>query len=125
MCSLSWELSWRCATLSTLCLLRRVSGWLQGLPGAILACKLPCSPASPLPVQSSSTPSPTYPRHTPGAWSVESTGIQFSCDVGTQLRIAVYSLLGLFGLSVVVELSLTSIGLKGGRAGWSDMARPV
>ncbi|KFM25318.1 hypothetical protein F751_3998 [Auxenochlorella protothecoides] len=49
-----------------------------------------------------------------GAWTVESTGIQYSCNVGTQLRVAVYSLLGLFALSVIVEFSLTSIGLKGG-----------
>lgn len=46
---------------------------------------------------------------------MESTGIQYSCNVGTELRVAVYSLLGLFALSVVVEFSLTSIGLKGAR----------
>lgn len=49
----------------------------------------------------------------PGAWTIESTGIQYDCNVGTQLRVAVYSLVGLFGLCFLLEVSLTSIGLKG------------
>lgn len=60
-----------------------------------------------------------------GAWTIESTGIEFACSVGTQLRLAVYSLVGLFGLCCLVEISFTSIGLKGEWGGGEMAFGPV
>lgn len=48
-----------------------------------------------------------------GAYNIETTGIQNSCDVGAQVRVAVYGIFAIFLVSAVVEMSIASVGLKG------------
>ena len=48
-----------------------------------------------------------------GAYNIETTGIQNSCDVGAQVRVAVYGIFAIFIVSAIVEMSIASVGLKG------------
>ena len=57
--------------------------------------------------------SPTVPTSHAGAYNIETTGIQNSCDVGAQVRVAVYGIFAIFIVSAIVEMSIASVGLKG------------
>ena len=49
-----------------------------------------------------------------GIYTVEGTGLQYTCDQGTLLRVANYSLFSLFGLAALNEALLFVLGLRGG-----------
>lgn len=78
-------------------------------------CKRPAGQASRHHAPNARLPSPLRsptPPHT-GAYTIESTGIQYSCSVGAALRTAVYGMFSLLVVLAVVESAITALGLKG------------
>ncbi|KFM25325.1 hypothetical protein F751_0863 [Auxenochlorella protothecoides] len=49
-----------------------------------------------------------------GAYSIESTGIQNNCSVGTAVRVAVYGMFAVMVVAACLEFAIVSIGLNGG-----------
>lgn len=53
-----------------------------------------------------------------GTYSIETTGVKYSCPQANMLKAANYGVLLLFVLSAILEWSIAGIGLRGGLTGW-------
>lgn len=58
------------------------------------------------------TPGSLPQTHT-GAYSIESTGIQYNCSVGTAVRVAVYGMFMSMIVAACLEFAIVAVGLNG------------